>query len=145
MVDEEYFNINNDLFENDIANNAFESIIDESAACVDSFENDNETGGIVEEGRALAIASGLGGIYTFAPYSSEYDLEKEKSARRALAQLRGDPVAQYEADNTGSQMLHRIGSVIPIVGAIVNNNAYQRRIDAENELRAEIEKRGLRK
>lgn len=134
----EYFNINNDLFENDLSNNAFEPSEGMDELFIESDLNDEP----IEEGRALALGAGLLGGGPGA-LSSHYDLQKEKAAKQALAQLRGDPVGQYAADNTGTKFIANSVSMIPVIGALASNYSYQRRVDAENELKKELEKRNM--
>lgn len=122
MEYDSYFEINENLFENDLTDIFNDGPI---------YEQEE----LEESSRSLAILSGLGGLYTLGPVSTHYDLQKEKAARQALAQLKGDSAGVYDANNIGSDMLHNIGASIPIVGSVVANHAYDRRIKAEEELR----------
>lgn len=88
-------------------------------------------------GYLRAGLTGLGGLYTGGPISAYYDKQKEQAARQAAALKSGNPAEMYDANQAGTQYLHTIGGMIPVVGSVTNMMAYKSRLDAENKAKIE--------
>ena len=88
-------------------------------------------------GMIRAALTGLGGMYTGGPISAYYDKQKEQAARQAAALKSGNPAEMYDANQAGTQYLHTLGGMIPVVGAFTNMHAYKQREEAEKRARLE--------
>lgn len=97
-------------------------------------------GGLTKTGKAVGVATGMGGVLTGGHLTGAYQSGKLQHAKNLLAKAKGEKATSYN-DGTGRAIKNMALGAIPVIGAINTNRVMKKRKKVEGQLAEVLKKK----